>query len=156
MIGIIMKRNGKIAIGLCILLLVISAVLSGCINSVTTVGWKNSSEDYCAILKGAAPKEYNNGYPLVKVKFVYDDESHEKWQDYRFTIENEKIINRKSINNVLYFEGVTSKLYLYGTYYFRAVALYAVTDGTQEDIWFAGEEISFSLMQTNNEESVIE
>lgn len=149
-----MKSKKKIAIAMCIVLLGVTAILSGCITSVKTVGWNNSEIHPTGVkLKGAAPKEYN-GFPLVEVKFVFDDESHENWKDYEITIKGDDIINKKTVRGILYFEALKLGLNLTKVYHFRAVAKYAGMNG-EEDPVIQGEEISFSLMQGGSKESTI-
>jgi hypothetical protein len=149
-----MKHNKKIAIGMCILLLGMTAVLSGCISSVTTIDWSNSERfDNGVILKGAAPQKHE-GFALVKVMFVFDEKSHQNWEDYKIRIEENEMINKKEISGTVYFEAEIPELEITKVYYFRAVALYAHMEQSPND-WVMGEEISFSLAQGNAEKSII-
>ncbi len=147
-----MKRKVKTAILLTLLLLGTTLILSGCIDTVETVGWEHGSFKNGAVLKGVAPEKYE-GYPLIKLYFVYDNEPHEKISEYEYQIKHEDI-NKKSIAKTIYFEGEINGLIPYEPYYFRAVAQYAVLDGSKE-MTISGDEISFSLMQNNKEESII-
>lgn len=148
-----MKRK-KIAIVMCILLLGIMTVLSGCITSVKTMDWENSEIHHNGVkLKGAAPEEIN-GFPLVKVIFVFGNKSHENITDYKLWLEGDDIINKRKIRDTLYFEAEIPGLDETEIYYFRAAALYAMIDGSNDN-WQKGEEISFSLMQGTTEKSII-
>ncbi len=149
-----MKSKKKIAIVMCILLLGITATLSGCIDTVKTVGWKHGSDDHLAVLKGLASEKYE-GFSLARVEFVYDNESGKKLEDYDKKVNYENMTIDKTIGkDKRYFEaeiGVNP----FEPCYFRAVAVYARTDGNNEDSVILGEQISFSLSQGASEESAI-
>jgi hypothetical protein len=148
-----MRKNKKILGIICLTMIIATVSLTGCIKNVTTLDACVASS--YVVLKGAAPLEHNS-FDLVNMKFVYDDEAHEVNQasqlsSYDLKIDGEEKLKR---NGVVYFEANVYGLDEHETYYFRAVAQYAVLDGTQESTFF-GEELDFSIFNSQGKVSTI-
>ena len=137
-----MKKNKKTIGLICLFLLIATVSLTGCIETVTTVGWKHG-DGTSIILQGAAPTEYQS-YPLVDVEFLFDDKSHSESDLDQYTILEPTASMKKG--GIEYFEKTIPGLELQKVYYFRAKATYQVIDGNYPSV-VVGEEISFSLAQ---------
>ena len=135
-----MIKNKKITALICLFVLILTVLLTGCIDTVKTIGWIQGQGNK-ATLQGAAPTDYKN-YPLVKVEFLFDDEHHDESNlDEYSKLEPTLTKERGNIN---YFEKTIFGLDPHQRYYFRAKATYAVLDGNLPST-IVGEEISFSL-----------
>jgi len=135
-----MRKNKKTMAIIFLSILVSVVFLSGCIDTVVTIGWTQGNCS-SATLKGAAPAEYYN-YHLVKVEFYFDNEHHSELEltEYSTLDADIKLENNKAV----YFERQIYGLDPLERYYFRAVATYAVMDGNLPSVIY-GEEINFSL-----------
>ncbi len=143
-----MKKNKKVAIGLCLLLLVSSVFLSGCISKVkTNEDWRHSKRcENGVIISGSAPEKYE-GHDLIEVMFVRDTKPCDNWEEYEYTVEDEDIIKQRTFSNTRFFEGEICGLNIFEPLYFRAVAKYRIQDGSEEGLIkpVEGEEVCITL-----------